>query len=85
MDKYAKVRDPITLRIPQILGGITGFTSPELVCGLVDKNSFALIKSTFPIRTVEVRFFGYLYQCEKHIQDYPDTVLITNLLEKILR
>lgn len=86
-------RDPVSLRLPQILGGMYGFDRPEELFGLVDREFFINFHPMLfdeewkdyvtKIPDKYIRFFGYKYQCLANLENYPGTVLIENIKEKL--
>lgn len=65
---------------PPILGGISGFKHPYNIYGIVP-NSYGEYDN---IPSYDVKFFGYKEQCEKHLSEYPNCIIVKDLQEKII-
>lgn len=63
-----------------ILGAIEGFKNPSCVYGLIDESSPTFTHSVNP---KYVKFFGYEDQCKKNLENYPNTILISELQTKL--
>lgn len=64
-----------------IIGAISSFYRPNEVHGIV-KDIYT--NWSMLIETHDVYFFGYKSQCEKNLKNYPDSIIVDRLEEKLI-